>query len=315
MSTLDEAARALLDEHSSPGHLLEAVQLLQREFAQITGIHDAPAHAEDSQAAQLAAGVAISPVDAGRCIVDFARTATFVRGIRQALDELHVRFPGERIEILYAGCGPYATLAMPLLATDLPGPVAFTLLDIHPRALEGARKLVEHYGFSDRVADYVLADATGYVVAAPVHMVIAETMQHALQKEPQFALTKQLARQLKDGGIFLPEKISVRAVLADLESEFRAAPASEEPAPPDRQRIDLATLLELGQGSVESLAARISGASLPPVRCPVHDLPEGRVWHAMLCTEVQVWSGHILGDYDSGITYPVVLNEVGPLRG
>ena len=64
------------------------------------------------------------------------------------------------------------------------------------------------------------ADATRLTLEEPVHVVVAETMQQALTKEPQLAVTAHLAGQLARGGVFIPEAVRVEATATDLEREF-----------------------------------------------------------------------------------------------
>lgn len=55
---------------------------------------------------------AISPYAAATCLLDYGRTRAFARGVHDAIEAANIRFPGERIEILYGGTGPYAPLAL-----------------------------------------------------------------------------------------------------------------------------------------------------------------------------------------------------------
>ncbi len=102
MSLLSKATQTILDPESFPGDLLGAVRDLQREFAQLTGVHDTSEDPADRQATMLDGGTAISPQDAARCILDFARTTVFLRGIREAISEARTRFGDTTIEVLYA---------------------------------------------------------------------------------------------------------------------------------------------------------------------------------------------------------------------
>lgn len=63
---------------------------------------------------RLASGLALSPRLAAQCLLDGPRTAAFLRGTLAAISEALRRFPDEAIEIVYAGTGPFATLALPL---------------------------------------------------------------------------------------------------------------------------------------------------------------------------------------------------------
>ena len=86
----------------------------------------------------------------------------------------------------------------------------------------------------------------------PLHILVIEAMQKALEKEPQVALTLNLARRLPDGGVLIPERIRLAACLADLGREFSLDPADHEGSVPTehaRRRIDLGTILDLTSGT------------------------------------------------------------------
>ena len=57
-------------------------------------------------------GKAIYPYAAATCLLDYARTRAFAGSVHDAIEAANIRFPGERIEILYGGTGPYAPLAL-----------------------------------------------------------------------------------------------------------------------------------------------------------------------------------------------------------
>ena len=94
---------------SNPEELQEAVIRLHSIFSDITEINIDADDSVYSQSTILPDGRALSPKDAAGCILDFARTSKFLKGIYAALLQLHERFPSEPLDILYAGCGPFAT--------------------------------------------------------------------------------------------------------------------------------------------------------------------------------------------------------------
>jgi predicted GNAT superfamily acetyltransferase len=128
-------------------------------------------------------------------------------------------------------------------------------------------------------------------------------------------VTLNLAPQLIEDGILIPERIRVELCAADLDAEFSAVPASEGVDARTRARVELATLLDLSRTTVAGIMASAKGSSLPAVNVAVPDLSPERKWSAMLRTEVVVFDGHVLGDYDSGVTYPEIVDDLGRLRG
>jgi hypothetical protein len=267
---------------------------------------------------QLSEGKALSPRDATRCITDFMRTAGFINGLRAAIIEARRRFPDETMHVLYAGCGPFAPLMIPLTTEFDSTQVQFTLLDIHRQSLDAARQIVRALGLKDFVREYVCADATVYQhpPESALHIVLTETMQRVLSKEPQVMITSNLVPQLVEGGILVPQKITLSAALADINQELPFADDNDAAShETKRQRIYLGQVFELTAESSrrirdwpttkENQGARTS----PPVRLGVPQL-NGHAYKLMLLTEITVFDSIVIGDYHSGITYPFVCDEL-----
>ncbi len=297
-----------------PGRLRTAAIELHALCWRIAGLQENSSEEADNQRTLLPEGLALDPISAALCILQYPRTAKFMRGVCRAVEVARERFPSECIEILYAGCGPFAPLAIPLMTQFDAEKVQFTLLDIHQRSLDCAHRIVGALGFGAHVREYVCADATAYLHPGehPLTIVISETMQRALMIEPQVAVTLNLVPQLRPGGIFIPESISVDACLFDPGSEFQSVtediPGGSTPAR-ERLRIPLASLLELDAASVPQL----KNCGFPAVRVPLPPPAEPQL-RLMLRTKVTVFGPEILGDYDSGITCPFLNKDLDVLQ-
>ena len=299
---LKQIAADLLFQQADDDRLAAAATQLYLLCSSVTGIDDGSIDTDDLNETRLPNGNAISPRDAARCVLDYRRTSKFLRGIHAAIVEAQTRFPNTTIEILYAGCGPFASLVLPLTSRFSSGQIQFTLLDIHKRSLDAAHGILQTFGLTSFVRDYVHADATSYVHHSPLHVIITETMQRALEKEPQVAITFNLAPQLRPGGIFIPEKICVNACFYDPSTKFRQV---------HRARINLGQILELTAEDVHALAGEVC---LPSV---VLDIPReaNESLRLMLLTTVKVFESVVLAEYESGITYPVILHDFRWTKG
>jgi hypothetical protein len=60
------------------------------------------------ESTQLPSGLALAPHLAALCVLDEQRTAAFQRGVALAIEAARARFPGETVEVVYAGTGPFA---------------------------------------------------------------------------------------------------------------------------------------------------------------------------------------------------------------
>lgn len=288
----------ILDETSSAAELRDALNTFVLLCSDTSGIRpDASfdAWAEDSL---LDNGVAINPRAAAHCAVDYQRSVMFIRGVHAAIKTLKKRFPDTPIEILYAGCGPFATLLLPLLGKFNPGELCISMLDIHQRSLESVELLLAHFELGAHAVRTIRADACHYTHPKKLHLVIAETMQKSLEQEPQFAVTANLGPQLWPTGIFIPQCIEVVLCLADLAHE------REEK---NGERYPLATVCTL---SPESAADQ-----LEPTTVVIPKLADMSRLDAALFTRIAVFEQYLLRDYESEITLPQKCHELAPLAG
>lgn len=297
---LRRIADVLLSPRADDDGLRSAAEGLYALCSSVSGIDEDSNHADDARETRLAGGKAISPRDAARCLLDYRRTSKFLRAAHAAVIEARRRFPGAAVEVLYAGCGPFAPLAIPLTTRFGPSEIRFTLLDVHQRSLDAARALFQAFGAAAHARAYVRCDAATYRHAAPhdVHVVMVEAMQAALEGEPQVSITANLAPQLCAGGIFIPERITVDCHLCE--------PSKGNAIPRAVARLGRAFELTAGEGGA---------ARLPPKL--LLDLPqdlEGE-FNLMLSTSINLFGPITLEGRESGLTCPRVLHELGKVRG
>lgn len=262
---LKKIADELLSHQTDDDALSAAASSLYALCSSIAEIDKNSDCSNETAQTLLSCGEAIKPEDAARCVLDYKRTSKFLRGLSAAILEAQRRFPDSPIEILYAGCGPFAPLAVGLTGQFSSVEIKFTLLDVHQRSLDAARRIFQFFGKSDYVRDYIRCDAAVYRHDAPhvLHIAVAEIMQSALEKEPQAAITMNLAPQLCSEGIFVPERISVDCYLCDPAKEFSLhsdESGAADSLPSDgRIRINLGRIFELTADECRKLSASGDG--------------------------------------------------------
>lgn len=115
------------------------------------------------------------------------------------------------LQILYAGTGPYASLILPLTTVFSANQIQVTLLDIHQSSLDAVNNLISTFNLEAYFNGYIKADATRFIPDDHINydIIISETMDKALRKEPQVAIFNHLHQFLKPNGAFIPEEIRV----------------------------------------------------------------------------------------------------------
>lgn len=186
-------------------------QTLQSVYSNVLGSIVKPNLYLNTQATQINTGIALSSQHALDCLKDPLRTIRFIKGTFFAIHKAIHQFPNEKIELLYAGCGPGAPIIIPLLSLFTPEQISITLIDINETSIYSVSKLVKELNLKDYVKSIILTDATKYrhPENTPLHIVLSETMDKGLTKEPQVAITQNLAPQLITNGILVPEAITI----------------------------------------------------------------------------------------------------------
>ncbi|MBO9584288.1 MAG: hypothetical protein J7574_09025 [Flavobacterium sp.] len=159
-------------------------------------------------------GVALSSSSAADCVDDYLRTTNFIKGVFKALNSLDVLFPERNINILYAGCGPYATLILPLLPLFNKERIKAVLIDINKTSIESVQQIISIIGLESYNLRLIEADATTYIIPKDfeVDLAVSETMHYALTREPQVAISRNIIKQLPQHGIFIPQEIKIDLV-------------------------------------------------------------------------------------------------------
>lgn len=222
MSTdkLKTYTKILLDDNQSDDELEIAIKNLATLFEGYSIINKEQDESFFIEST-LPNGLALSPEKAAKCILEPLRVAYFLRGIYKAIKDTLKSF-SKPIHILYAGSGPYATLIVPLLPFFSSKEIQVSILDYHQLSLDSVKSIVESFGFNDYIKGYIQADAAIYKHPkdSPIHIVVSETMTASLQQEMQVPITLNLAPQLIEGGIFVPENISVKAIHLNPKNAF-----------------------------------------------------------------------------------------------
>lgn len=215
---LEQIGKEIICAHRPEQEIKSVVTLTQFLSAwkldHLTGFGD-----EGNKELPTTSGIAISTVDAANCTNDYLRTACFVKGVYAAWEELTKRFPNQRLRLLYAGCGPYATLILPLMPLFSPEESELVLLDVNSCSLGSARALMISLGYDTSHITFQTTDATTYAGKDGFHLILTETMFQALTREPQVAITEHLRSQLFPDGIFIPEEIKLEAVCTSFSKE------------------------------------------------------------------------------------------------
>lgn len=319
----------ILDETSSPQELRGALDAFVLLCGEVTGIQADPSFDAWAEDALLDNGVAINPRAAAHCARDYQRSVVFIRGVNAAIKALQLRFPDTPLEILYAGCGPFATLLIPLLGNFSPGELKLYLLDFHQRSLDSVDILLAHFGLSSHAAQTIRADACSYTHQGKLHLVVAETMQKSLEQEPQFAVTANLATQLWPMGVFLPQRIDVVLCLSHLQHEKELFEIAQKTGHNDLEnqlatgatRFPLATLCTLSPDSAfdeMQLAHANLDKMAPQLEPTIVVIPRSAniaSFDAALFTRICVFEQYRLSDYESQITLPLKCHEILPLVG
>lgn len=251
---------------------------------------------------QSGSGLAITPWRAAACLEDLARTAAFVRGSIQAVEHKLAQCAHRPLHLVEAGCGPLGTLILPLLARFNRDELVVSLIDLHKESIACIKLMLEHFGFLPRVNQLIYDNATTIVLDSPVDLVLTETMNVVLSKEPQVEITRALMQQHPSASL-IPQSIRIDCCLADLKTEISHFPHRVG------ERPFLATVFELNRKTALELVEENGLLPAAQVLIP-HSIKPG--FAPCLTTTIQVFEETQARDYDSQITMPFQLPPLTP---
>jgi predicted RNA methylase len=246
-------------------------------------------------------GKAISPSMAAHCLLEMKRTAIFLRGIHETIEYKIKERKNSPIYLLYAGTGPYATLVTPLLLLYKPSEIKVDLIDINPISLNSAVKVLNELGLKPFIGSVYLADAAVFQPEKNYDVVISETMQAALKKEPQVAIMQNLIPQMKQEAIFIPEAITIDAELVSRGKWNEETVRSE-----GVQRIHLGKILTVDRQHLDA------GNNHKVVRIPDE---VGECKQLKFYTTIKVFGNHWLLEGDCSLNIPLKVCELDEDEG
>ncbi len=275
------------------------------------------------QETHVAGGKAVSPYIAARCLLDPLRTMQFLRGIHAGIHEALRRFPEEQIHVVYAGCGPYATLLLPLTTQFAPEQIQLTLIDIHQPSIEAVNRLIETFELEPFIFNCVQTDAVTYChpKEIPLHMVVSETMQAGLAQEPQLAITRNFIPQLHENGLFIPESIEVTASLSKSKDEDVGLrmhrdkygyPLGRE-IEQETKRLSLGTIITL---DAQFAQPEVIGNGWESIPLATIDIPERdeQFDQFLLLTTISIFGSYKFAPYDCELSFPQRIHDLTKVK-
>ncbi len=148
--------------------------------------------------------------DARRCLYDVVRTQKLIQGIVHQIQQIK-RFSTEEIHVVEAGGGT-GILA---IAAALAG-AKVTLLEINTETEKRTREFIEFLGLSEKIT-VVFANARNYIPNEKIDIIVCECLHTGLALEPQLQILNNLGKFLKPRGKILPEGVTLRWSLADVD--------------------------------------------------------------------------------------------------
>lgn len=314
---LQRITEILFKPEDNYGELTQAIQDLYQLFLTVSGLTAEPLEQRGQQEhIYLPMGKAIGPYWAGLCIHEFLRTKRFIKGAFLGLQSAIAKFPGNPIHCLYAGTGPFAALAIPLITVFNSSQVKFTFLEINPYNIKPLERIIQGFEAEEYVTEIIQADATQFQAnpGRPFQMIITETMQNALQKEPQVAITMNLVPQMAHGGILIPENIAIEAVLlSPKRNQDRMLGIIEA----ESCYRELGTIFQLNKG-IHALSPVPGPAGKGPYSFPEVEIRIPPDWvaeypHLCLLTRIRVYGEVELKDWECSLTQPQKVLQFDPV--
>lgn len=285
----------LLADSSDQAEVQRILNEIHGYFKELTNISGFDMEIKNMAAVPTVSGMALGLNHAAQCLLDYKRTAMFLKGVVTAIRDKQKQYPGETINMFYAGCGPYAPFVTMVAPLFQPEEIQFTLLEINKNSVASVKKLIEGLELTDYVKTYYSADAVTFKIPEPesFHILFSETLDALLYRESYVPILWNMLPQLSEDVAVIPKNVCV-------EMNFRVSEGE----------LGNATLVEKYAGNI--FDTRQALQDLPemkerPIQFPPKEFgfePTINYKSMILDTEVHVYDDLILKRGESSLTLP-----------
>jgi hypothetical protein len=285
---IKSALEEILFSHQDYFLITRGINYLYEKFSEATNIYAGNLTHEHMK--ETANGKVVTPIQAAHCLKELARTTHFLRAIHLAIN--HHLMKKQSIRILYAGCGPYATLLTPFTSVYTSDQIQFTFLEIEEQSYNAVINLYKDWQIEGYLESIHLCDATDPELSldGTFDIIISETMQMALNNECQVPITRNMVRFLSKEGTFIPERIAL---------DFYLTGKKKDPLVPDSdEKKFVGTAYDF---DIKNLPAKGSETTLT--------IPESNLEYLKLYTNIQLFGGERLKAYQCSLTIPLILDR------
>ncbi|MBX9783276.1 MAG: hypothetical protein K2X48_08290 [Chitinophagaceae bacterium] len=198
----------LLSKESNPSQLRQAAIDLKNLLTEMSEMD------ENKPGVMLTldtpSGRATGTYGAAMCTIDYMRTRRFMQGVVSAVTELLKTHSS--VKLLYAGCGPFALLVLPLTLLFTPAQVQIQCIELNTTSIGCFQKLISKLNVKAFFKEVICDDAAEIKLqqADAYDMMITETMMHALKNEAQVAIIINLMNQCRKDIVLIPHEVQVQ---------------------------------------------------------------------------------------------------------
>ena len=285
----------ILNDNTSPLALLNACNNLFDLFTELTHLN-AEKNA-NRETINTANGDAIGTIWAAMCLKDTIRTKQFLKGLHGAITDKLAEKKHLPVRILYAGTGPFATLAIPMMTLFSYEDISFTFLEINNETINHLKATIEALGVENYIENIIQCDASEYQLEETNYDIfLTETMQNSLRKEPQVPIAINFMQQLPSGTIMIPEKIVVKATLNNLGKEADEFSKESYLAP-----LLLEELIQFDKTFIHNYNKH---HSFPFIETSFPETGKDNYHDICLVTEITTYKDNLIQYKESGLTMP-----------
>ncbi len=304
LNNLKLITEALLSPVKDYSNISKAVATLNKLFTEAVAFDEL--ENTNQQDITTSTGKAIAARWAASCLTDIMRTRQFVLGIKDAIEERLKMNTGKPVIVFYAGTGPFATLLTPLITVFNPSQLQMVLMEINPASVFHLQKIIQQFDMQDYLIDLVQADAAIYCIPENQQpdIVVSETMNNALQKEPQVSIVANLLSQCNRKPFLIPELVKVDACLLGDTNKNQ------------QDILLLKNLIMLDAKTAICIKRNPENvpALSPGIIVTIPSLPDLQYKQLALCTSINVFGPHSLSYNESGLTIPHILMMIDTFK-